>query len=168
MSTNVSSRGVAVWLLAGWVIGCSSGCSFLRAGLEGRTPGHDVPILPASVTSALERQRFRPASTLPLNTPKSAWWCIRPVRVPGNRMAAAVGWYHEWIATPDREAGADFYGSDSVRGGWPPSPWSLLRPLYVIDHKGASKVAMLGVGRFGDTIISASKKNSRQGKRPAD
>lgn len=139
MSISVHSCRCLGWLLTGCIVGAVGGCSFFRSGWEGRSPGHDVPILPATATSALERRGFRRASALPLDSPKSAWWCVRPIRVPANRMAAAVGWYHEWIATPDREAGADFYGSDSVRGGWPASLWSLLRPLYVINHKGAAK-----------------------------
>jgi hypothetical protein len=116
------------------------GCSALRP----RFDSHQRIVCqtlasPPSVHATLARKGFHPISAAEARRPTRVWWCVRPVNIPCGRMAAGMGWYHEWILAPGVETGADFYGSDSVRGTWPRSPAAFFRPLVATDHRGAAR-----------------------------
>ncbi|MGC8740827.1 MAG: hypothetical protein ACP5QZ_08315 [Candidatus Sumerlaeaceae bacterium] len=116
-----------------------SACSMLRPPFDVTSRGLSETLrLPPSVHATLQRKRFQLLPSGEARKPTKVWWCVRPVNIPAGRMAAAVGWYHEWILAPGFEKGADFAGSDSVRGTWPPSPLALLQPLHANEHKGAA------------------------------
>ncbi|MCX7625751.1 MAG: hypothetical protein N2Z21_06030 [Candidatus Sumerlaeaceae bacterium] len=116
-----------------------SACSIFRPPFDAqRKLTRDTLSLPPSVRQTLARKGFVPLPPGEGQAPTRCYWCVRPVNIPGGRIASAVGWYHEWILAPSIEKGADFRGADSVRGTWPPSPTAFFFPLQVSDHKGAA------------------------------
>jgi len=117
----------------------ATGCSYLRPpfGSPSKVVNSTLT-LPPPVHATLARKGFTPLAPHEARRPQRAYWCVRPVNIPGGRIAAALGWYHEWILMPGMEMGADFEGADSVRGTWPPSPKAFFVPLRANDHTGAA------------------------------
>lgn len=118
----------------------ASGCVLPRMRYDdtGRKGGNPYVRLPAACTASAVHKGFAPASPGELAEPRGVWWCARVLNMPGGRMWAAMGWYHEWIFTPDRECGADLEGADSIAGTWPESWKSFFRPMVVSQHKGSA------------------------------
>ncbi len=130
------------WKLCLLVVGVTfmlTACSTLRPPYKrcGWLAAETLDI-PPTVDAMLRRRGFHPIDPQEARHPTRVWWCVRPVNIPGGRMAARVGWFHEWILAPGLESGADFQGADSVRGTWPKSPLALLRPLHRNEHRGSA------------------------------
>ena len=151
---------------------CLAGCSVMRPTFDSSSKvARSTLALPPSVEKTLERKGFKPLPRAEAEHPKRAWWCVRPVNIPGGRMAAAVGWFHEWILTPNFEMGADCEGADSVRGTWPPSLLSFFKPLKASDHRGAARsetvyAREIPEGQNQDAFLKAALETPRAGWLP--
>lgn len=139
-----------------------NGCSTLRLSYDRRHGiGAQSLEIPPSVDAMLRRHGFEPIDPREARHPRRVWWCVRPVNIPGGRMAAQVGWFHEWILAPGFEGGADFRGADSVQGTWPQSPEAFLLPLHISDHRGAS----LHAGTYCRELTNVTPKAIHQAAR---
>lgn len=151
---------------------CLAGCSVMRPTFDSSSKvARSTLALPPSVEKTLERKGFKPLPRAEAEHPKRAWWCVRPVNIPGGRMGAAVGWFHEWILTPKFEMGADFEGADSVRGTWPPSPASFFKPLEAHDHHDAARTESVYAREIRevhdqDALLKAALESPRAGWLP--
>lgn len=117
--TAVSAALLLVW-----------GCSTFRSNENGS--------MPSAVFQPAVRRGYGPAAGHLPGTSETVLLCRRVMTVPGARMMAACGFYHEWIYTPDREAGRGFVGAEETGYAGLPRPLSnVFWPMCVMDHSGA-------------------------------
>ncbi|MCX7019552.1 MAG: hypothetical protein NTY46_11305 [Candidatus Sumerlaeota bacterium] len=118
----------------------TGGCALLQRTPYENENGTSNPWTnaPQASLQSVMNKGFAPAQPEQLKQQGRVWWCARVLNMPGGRIFGALGWYHEWIYTPDREAGADFAGCDSIKGTWPASWTAFFSPMTVTEHTGAA------------------------------
>ena len=135
------------WVLLAASAGLLAGCVFARKGPEGLGGvgghreltgfGYGCHCTPGCVVAPARRHGFVAVADGISTGPETVLLCRRVIQSPGGRMAGALGFYHEWIYTPDAEVGLGFVGAEEVGFAGLPQPLTnVLLPMAVGDHAG--------------------------------
>ncbi len=132
---------VGVWLFVGLIMQAGA---HTTAGSWG-SPGRDIragngvvecPTPRCCLVPAM-RRGYVPFDSGVTTGPRTALLCRCIMKIRGGRILAAVGFYHQWIYTPDAEVGMSFVGADHVGYAGLPRPLSnVFRRMQVQNHAG--------------------------------